>query len=286
MLNLDLLRVFIAVAECGGFTRAASILHRSQSAVSMQVKRLEDILGVPVFDRQATGIKLNAEGEVFIDYARRILRLVDESIGAVNTQKLKSSIRLGCIEDYAARVLPQILAQFWSEYPDIHIAVSTGETSQLLGHLGSEYDVVLAMHPADSGEGHHVCRDQLTWVAAPGFVPDRNHPLPVAFRPEGWPEREWASLALDGAGNSWRCVYVSAGIGTLQTAMEQGLAIGVLKESTVSGNLRKLGVEDGFPPLPAVEIALHIAEHCIAAPDVALLVGKITASLGGRAGGQ
>ncbi len=284
MLNLDLLRVFIAVAECGGFTRAASILHRSQSAVSMQIKRLEEILGVPVFERQATGIKLNAEGEVFIGYARRILRLVDESISAVNTQQRTTSIRLGCIEDYAARVLPRVLADFWREHPEVHIEVSTGETAQLLARLGGEYDVVLAMHPAGSGEGRLVCVDSLTWVASVAYAPDPTQPLPVALRPAGWPEREWASLALDGAGLSWRCAYVSGGIGTLQTAVEQGLAVGVLKESTVVGDLRRLGAEDGFPSLPQVEIALHIAEHCIASPAVNLLVEKVVSSLGGDRG--
>lgn len=280
MLNLDLLRVFIAVAESGGFTRAASVLHRSQSAVSMQIKRLEEILGVPVFERQSTSIKLNAEGEIFIGYARRILRLVDESISAVNAKQQVSTVRLGCIEDYAARVLPGVLAEFWAEHPEVHIEVSTGEAGQLLARLGSEYDVVLAMHPAGSNEGRFVRRDALVWVGSGTHRPYETEPLPVALRPEGWMEREWAAMALDNAGLAWRCAYVSAGIGTLQTAVEQGLAVGVFKQPTVSGGLRVLGTAEGLPPLPDVEIALHIAGDGIASQVVALLVDKIVASLG------
>lgn len=280
MLNLDLLRVFIAVAECGGFTRAASILHRSQSAVSMQIKRLEEILGVPVFERQATAIKLNKEGEIFIGYARRILRLVDESISKVNAQKQVRSVRLGCIEDYAARIMPRVLANFWSKHPEIHIEVSTGESSQLLARLGSDYDVVLAMHPASSDEGRFVCTDQLVWAASATHSPQEVDPLPVALRPEGWPEREWAMLALDSAGRAWRCAYVSGGIGTLQTAVEEGLAVGVFKEATIDGNLRRLGAAEGFPQLPQVEIALHIDGNCVEVPEVDLLVKSIIEIIG------
>jgi DNA-binding transcriptional LysR family regulator len=279
MLNLDLLRVFIAVAESGGFTRAASVLHRSQSAVSMQIKRLEEILSVPVFARNATSIQLTAEGEIFIAYARRILRLVDESISKVNTKKLVTSIRLGCIEDYAARCLPRILAEFWSEHPEIHIEVSTGETPQLLARLGSDHDVVLAMHPAGSGEGRFVCLDALSWVVSPTQSPHETEPIPVALRPEGCLEREWAILALDSAGRPWRCAYVSAGIGTLQTAVEQGLAVGVFKESTIARDLHRLGTAEGFPLLPDVEIALHIASDSISVLAVNLLVEKLARGL-------
>jgi DNA-binding transcriptional LysR family regulator len=279
MLNVDLLRVFIAVAESGGFTRAASVLHRSQSAVSMQIKRLEEILGVSVFDRNGTSIQLNAEGEIFIGYARRILRLVDESISKVNAKKRITSIRLGCIEDYAARVLPRILAEFWSEHPDVQIEVSTGETPELLARLGSDYDLVLAMHPCGSGEGRVVCVDALTWVASKMQSPHETEPLPVALRPEGCMEREWAILALESAGRPWRCAYVSAGIGTLQTAVEQGLAVGVFKEATITGDLRRLGRAESFPQLPEVEIALHMADDGISAPAVNLLVEKLTSGL-------
>jgi DNA-binding transcriptional LysR family regulator len=279
MLTIDLLRVFVAVAETGGFTRAATLLHRSQSAVSMQIKRLEEILGTQIFDRDRTSIRLNAEGEIFIDYARRILRLVDEGISKLKTKKLVTILRLGCIEDYAARVLPPILAEFWSLHPEIYIEVGTGETSELLARLGSDYDLVLAMHPPGSGEGRLVCVDQLVWVTSYTHSPHEIVPLPVALRPEGCMEREWAIQALESAGREWRSAYVSGAIGTLYTAVEQGLVVGLFKEATISGKLRRLGAAENFPPLPQAEIALHMADDRISTPALMLLVENLAECL-------
>jgi DNA-binding transcriptional LysR family regulator len=245
----------------------------------MQIKRLEEILGVPVFERNATSIKLNAEGEIFIVYARRILSLFDESISKITGKKLITNIRLGCIEDYAARVLPPILAEFWEKYPDVHIEVSTGETSELLARLGSDYDVILAMHPAGSGEGRLIYREALVWVSSSSRSPHEADPVPVALRPEGCAEREWAIVSLEAIGRAWRCAYVSAAIGTLQTAVEQGLAVGVFKESTITGDLRRLGAADGFPALPDVEIALHVASDDAFLPVVNLLVETLATGI-------
>lgn len=279
MLNLDLLKVFISVAENSGFTRAANELHRTQSAISMQIKRLEEILGVPVFQRDAKSVVLSAEGKIFIEYARRILRLVDEAVSAVNAKSRTSIVRIGCIEDYAARILPGILADFWTDNPQVHIEVSTGETEQLLTRLGTDFDLVVAMHPVGSGEGRFVFRDSLVWATSAAQSPHQHVPLPVALRPDGCLERQWATIALDTAGRPWRCAYVSAGIGTLQTAVDAGLAIGVFKASTVPASMRRLVADDGFPELPLVDITLHIASDAESQTAVTALADKITERL-------
>jgi DNA-binding transcriptional LysR family regulator len=280
MLNLDLLRVFISVAENSGFTRAAGELHRSQSAISMQIKRLEELLGVPVFERNAKSIVLTPEGTVLIGYARRILHLVDEAFTTVSKKSHAQTVRLGCIEDYAARILPKILTAFWAEHPDVHIEVDTGDTPQLLKRLGDELDIVLAAHPRSSGEGEVLCIEPLIWATSAVQSPHQLDPVPVALPPEGCLERQWATIALDAGGRPWRCAYVSAATGTLLRAVEEGLAISVFKESTITGRLRRLTAEDGFPPLPDLEITLHTSTARATEPVVTLLAEKLANSLG------
>lgn len=279
MLNLDLLQVFIAVAENSSFTRAASELNRSQSAISMQIKRLEDELGVAVFERAGKNIVLSPEGTVLLGYARRMLKLVDEALEKVTKKRSARNVRLGCIEDYAARILPKVLFDFWKHYPEVHIEVDTGESCDLLRKLGDEYDMVLAMHPALSNEGRLLRTDPLVWATSALHSAHEISPLPVALRPDGCRESEWATAALDGARRPWRCAYVSAGIGTLQRAVEEGLAVGVFKESTLTGQLRKLTVTEGFPELPELDICLHVAASSESKREVSLLSDALYRSL-------
>lgn len=278
MLNFDLLVVFISVAENSGFTRAASELHRSQSAISMQIKRLEEILGVPVFERSGKSINLTPEGKVLLGYARRIMRLMNEAVAAVSKKSGGKTVRLGCMEDYAARVLPKVLVDFWAAHPDVHIEMETGD-AELLRKLGDEYDIVLAVHALPASDGIFLRTERLVWATSAVHSPQDLDPLPVALRPEGCLEREWANAALDSALRPWRCAIVSAAIGTLQRAVEEGLAIGMFKESTMPGRLRRLTPVEGFTDLPSVGICMHVAPGREARPEVMLLADALLQSL-------
>lgn len=271
MLNLDLLRVFISVAENGSFTRAANELNHSQSAISMQIKRLEEILGVPVFERNNKNVVLSREGTILFEYAQRILRLVDEALSSVTRKGSVRTVRVGCIEDYAARILPHVLADFWAEHPQVHIEVDTGDGPQLLKRLGEDYDLVITMQTARSGAGPVLRTDPLLWATSAIRSPHDLEPLPVALRPDGCVERELATTALNAAGRPWRCAYVSAATGALQRAVEEGLAIGMFKESVLTGRMRRLTPAEGFPELPSVDIVLNVASASEAKPEVALL---------------
>lgn len=278
--NLELLRVFISVAENAGFTRAAGELHRSQSAISMQIKRLEESVGAAVFDRNSKTITLSREGKILLDYAHRILRLVDEAVGAVGKETSIRTVRLGCIEDYAAKLLPKILAGFWAEHPQVQIEVDTGESSDLLKRVGEKYDLVVAMTPAGSGENNVIRSEPLIWATSILQSPHEHVPLPVAMRPAGSLEHQWAAAALDGAGRPWRCAYVSAAVGTLQRAVEEGLAVGVFKASTMTRRLRRLTPEEGFPELPSIDISLHLSDEASAQPMAKLLADCLAKNLG------
>ena len=256
LLDTDLLKVFVAVAERGGFTRAATALNRTQSAVSMQIKRLEAGIGAALFQREGRRVRLSTAGESLIGYARRILALSDEAVGAVQQHEVASVVRLGCIDDYATRVLPAILAQFWKRHPTVLVEVETNLTVHLLERIETDFDLVLGMQPAGLGRGTVVRRDTPVWASSPLHAAHRQDPLPLALSRDGCLFRRWATSALDSAGRRWRCAYVSPSIATVEAAVESGLAISVFKKSTVSPRLRRLGARDGFPRLPDVDITL------------------------------
>ena len=146
-LDPDLLRAFVAVADHRSFTRAAAMLNRTQSAVSMQIKRLEDRLGAALFNRTKANVELSAAGEGLLGYARRILALNEEAVGSLAERKVEGVVRLGVMDDYGTLVVPALLASFLAGYPRIHVEMETGLTSGMTSRLGEAYDLVIAMHP-------------------------------------------------------------------------------------------------------------------------------------------
>jgi DNA-binding transcriptional LysR family regulator len=260
VLDLDLLRVFVTAAERGGFTRAARSLHRTQSAVSAQVKRLEDAVGAELFLRGSREVRLTPAGERLIGHARRLLALGDEALALVATQGEAGTVRLGCVDDYATRILPGLLAGFWRANPGVLVEVRTGLTTHLLERLGGELDLVLGMLPAGSPRvGEALGRDRPLWAAAPAAGLEHEPVLPLALYPEGCLFRRWAIDALDRQGRPWRCAYLSPSLAAVEEAVRAGLAVSVFKTRTVAPDLQVLGPEQGFPALPEVEMMLRLA---------------------------
>lgn len=259
MLDGELLSVFAAVARSGSFTRAARQLNRTQSAVSMQIKRLETGLGAVLFRRHGRSIEITREGERLLGYARRILALGEEAAAAMAEERVAGRVRLGAMDDYATRLLPPMLAAFARAHPGIEVELHTGLTLQLLERLGGDFDLVLAMHPAGSGRGTVLCEDQPVWATSAKHALEHRTPLPLALSPQGCLFRRWATQGLDDLGRPWRLAYMSPSLGTVEAAVIAGLAVGVFKASTMSPKLKILAATEGFPDLPRVEIALHRA---------------------------
>lgn len=257
--STDLLRAFIAVAHRRSFTRAAHSLHRTQAAVSMQIKRLEQITDTRLFERGARSVTLTIEGERLLGYAHRIIALNEEALEAVAEDRLSGTVRLGVMEDYAAEVLPSILGAFLDAHPKVAVEVETGLTAQLLQHLGRSFDLVLVMHSAGATPGEVVRRERAVWVGARGHDTHERTPLPLALAPQGCLFRHWALGVLDRVGRPWRLAYVSPSQRAVSAAVAAGLAVSVLKASTCPAALRVLGPRDDLPPLPEADIALHRA---------------------------
>jgi DNA-binding transcriptional LysR family regulator len=264
-LDPDLLRAFVAVAEFHSFTRAAVMLNRTQSAVSMQIKRLEDRLGAELFNRTTATVDLSTAGESLLGYARRILTLNEEAVGKLAERKIEGVVRLGVMDDYGVHIVPPLLASFLAGYPRIHVEMETGLTYSMPAGLGKTYDLVIAMHPLGSREGEFLRREQAVWATSASVAVEHQEPLPVALYPQGCLFRKWAIEALDAARRPWRIAFVSHSLAAVESVAAQGLAVTVVKSGTFPSKLRPLSDRDGMPQLPAADIRLHCAGNLSAA---------------------
>jgi DNA-binding transcriptional LysR family regulator len=262
VLDPDLLKAFVAVAEHRSFTRAAVTLNRTQSAISVQIRRLEERLGAKLFQRTRAGVALTAAGHELLVYARRLLDLNAEAVDALRARKSETVVRLGVMDDYGTIVIPPLLARFAKSHPDVRVEIETGLTAAMPARLGQAYDLVIAMHPAGRGDGELLRREQAVWAAAGSYPAEaRDDTLSVALYPPGCLFRQWAAEALDAAGRPWRLAFVSRTLAAVEAIAAQGLAITVVKAGTLPPRLRILSERDGLPPLPAADIRLHRARN-------------------------
>ncbi|WFU61060.1 LysR substrate-binding domain-containing protein [Bradyrhizobium brasilense] len=277
IMDPDLLQAFVAVAEHRFFTRAASALNRTQSAVSMQVKRLEERLQAELFHRSTSSVDLSAAGEGLLGYARRILSLNAEAVGRVREHGTDGRVRLGVMDDYGTMIVPPLLKDFIASYPLIHVEMETGLTSTMTDRLGEAYDLVIAMHPEGRGEGELLRTEQAVWAASAAHRVEELDPLPVALYPQGCLFRSWAMQALDEANRPWRLAFVSHSLSAVEAIAAQGLAVTVVKSGTFPPTLRRLTARDGMPLLPRAEIRLHRAQKLSHAAS--LLADHLVAAL-------
>ncbi|SMF65587.1 transcriptional regulator, LysR family [Tistlia consotensis] len=258
-LDPELLRAFVAVAERLSFTRAAEGLHRSQATVSLQVKRLEARLGVALFRRSTTRVELTAAGIGFLADARRILAMNEAALARLDGQRLAGQVRIGVMEDYGTRLLPPLLAKAAERFPLVRVEVEIGLTARMVGRLGRDFDLVIAMHPEGEAEGELLARETPLWVAAEGHAAEAIEPLPVALSNPDCLFRAWALAALERGGRPWRLAYVSASLAAIEALVRQGLAVTVVKGSLPAPGLRALPAGGRLPALPGAEIRLHRA---------------------------
>ena len=252
-IDVDLLRSFVTIAELRSFTRAAVALSRSQSTVSTQIRRLEELAGQMLLQRSPQEVLLTRAGEQFLGYARRIVALHDEALDVIGR------VRLAVMDDYATIVLPETLARFARSHPDVELEVTTGFTRDLLNSLGEEFDLVLATQKAGDGRGDVLRKEHTAWACSDRATFTLEEPLQLALLKAPNMFREWALAALNEAGLRWRILFSSSSIGAVEAMAASGAALTVVKAGTARPGLKLLGPEQGLPALPASEIALHQA---------------------------
>jgi DNA-binding transcriptional LysR family regulator len=255
----ELLRAFVAVVECGGFSAAAERLLRGQSAVSLQIKRLEERLGVRLLDRSPRHVALTAEGELILDHARRILRLNDELVARVREPELSGVVRLGAPEDFATSHLQSVLARFARSHPRVALEVTCELTLEVLARFrAGELDIALIKRePSGAPAGLRVWREPLVWVGAARGAAGVEGALPLVVSPRPCVYRKRATDALDAAGRAWRIAYACGSLAGNHAAVRAGLGVTVLPKAMVPADLAVLD-EDAelLPLLQDTEIAL------------------------------
>ncbi|NVK33922.1 MAG: LysR family transcriptional regulator [Rhodobacteraceae bacterium] len=259
MLDLDQVRTFVAIAESGSFTKAAQTVHKTQSAVSMQMRRLEEKLGRAIFVREGRNCKLTEDGERFLAYGRRLVQLNDETLAAFDETEVSGFVRLGTPDDYADRFLPEILARFSRSHPHAEVSVVCAPTPNLADLVEQdELDVAIITHVKKRGrrDVEIIRNEPLLWVASQGHSVETETPLPLAL---GRPNCDWrqaALLALESVGRENYLRYSTWSSTAVGAAVMSGLAISVLPESALRPGMRVLCEADGFPKMPQCSIGI------------------------------
>jgi DNA-binding transcriptional LysR family regulator len=280
LLDIDQLRTFIAIAETGSFTKAAEVVNKTQSAVSMQMKRLEERIERPIFARDGRASKLTEDGARLLDYARRLVKLNVETVAAFSDAALSGRVRLGVPDDYADRYLPEIMARFSRAYPGVELTVICEPSIDLLERIdGNEIDLAIVTNCESKRASETFRRERLLWVTSNRHAIHLEEPLPLAL---GRPSCTWRRTAierLESIGKPYRVLYSSSNAGAVAAAVLAGLAVSVLAESGLRPGMRVLTAAEGFPELTTCRVGLvrnahdssaladALAEHIISSLD-------------------
>jgi len=263
MLDLELLRSFVSVVDSGGFTRAGERVHRTQSTVSQQIKRLEDDIGQPLLNRTGKDVTPTEAGERLLSYARRLLSLAEEARDVLAGPSQEGAVRLGIPEDFAAYRLTKLLASFSRSRPGLRLDVRVDQSTYLRRDLErGELDLALFKRSAGEKGGIAVWPERVHWVTS------KTHPIDAEIRsvpligfPTGCLYRSRAIHAIESAGRAWHMAYTSSSLTGIQAAVAAGLGLSILSEIAIQADHRVLTAKDGFAPIDKTEVAL------VASPD-------------------
>ncbi len=261
VLDIDLLRSFVSVVDAGGFTRAGERVHRTQSTVSQQIRRLEETLGHELLHRNGKQATPTEQGERLLSYARRILALAEEARDVVARPSAEGVVRLGIPEDFAASRLTELLSGFARARPGLRLDVRCGLSVRLARDL-ERGELDLALYKRDVQESGAIARwpERLQWVTSKRYPIDaRRDSVPLAVFEQGCLYRGRAIHALEAAGRAWHVAYTSPNLPGIQAAVSAGLGLSILPDVAILAAHRVLGRNDGLPPIPATELALVAA---------------------------
>ncbi len=285
LIDVELLRTFLTIAETGSFTRAADEVHRTQSAVSMQMKKLEDMVGKALLERGARSVRLTPDGLRLLDYAQRIVSLSEEAVSVFSEPDLQGLVTLGVPDDYADRLLPRVLSAFARSHPHVELMVRCDGSTNLNRHIEKgELDLAIVTN-CDVMNGEVIRREALNFVGSRDHATHLADPLPLAVGPQTCSWRRTAQAALDSVGRKYRVAYTSSAAAALSSAVLAGLAITILPESAIRPDMRILTERDGFPALPPCDIGFIRARHARSAIHDALThhivsrIGNLSAAM-------
>ena len=258
-LDGDLLRTFLAIAETRSFTEGAKRIFRSQSAASLQIKKLETLLGRPVFERRGRGLVLTAAGESLRPAAQRIVDMLDRTLVDIRDAGLRGRLRVGIPDEYGGALLPELLARFGRTHPQVDLVVQCAFSAGFPGDL-AQGDLDIAVYDAEEVEPTSILlrRHRRVWAASKRHVVEDRDPVPVAVFDQACSWREKAIEALEESGRRYRIAFSSESTAGVTAAIDAGIAVGLVPETVLSGDHRILGDREGFPAVPDSLLLLDV----------------------------
>jgi DNA-binding transcriptional LysR family regulator len=267
LLELDILRTFVAIAETGSFTLAAATVYRTPSAVSMQIKKLEEMLGRAVFNRDARSVSLTNDGEMLLGYARRMLAINREAVSKFVVPDIEGVVRVGSPDDFGERVLPVVLKRFAQSHPTVAVDVVIDQSVNLKRRVAERtLDIALLTCPTMvfAGDAEVLFSEPIVWAGMKGGCAYLREPLPVSLWEEGCAWRAGALEALGREGRDYRVAYMSAHTAGQRAAILSDLAVAPLPKSFIGEDLVELGVRDGLPEIGDYSLAMVMAPEASA----------------------
>lgn len=258
----ELLQTFLAVAEAGNVTKAADAIGRTQSAVSMQIKRLEEELDEALFERGPRGVTLTTHGKQLLPYARRIVGLLGEASAAMRRGPLDGPVRIGIPEEYSQTVLPRALAAFAERHPAVEVTVKCGYSAQQMAALErNDLDLAVVFDWNTETKGEVLYIDPTVWVTSSVHRLHERRPLPIAvYEQSNWC-RDFAIRSLEQHGFPYRIAFSSDTSSGLRMAVMAGLAVAPLARSNIPPECSELTSEDGFPTVDSSRVVLRRSAH-------------------------
>jgi DNA-binding transcriptional LysR family regulator len=259
-LDTDTLRTFLAVHEATSFAAAGARVHKTQSTVSVQMRKLEETLGAPLFKREGRRNMLSPAGRELLDYARRIVRLNDEIIGRFRGADVSGRIRIGTPDDYAETLLPDVFGRFAVTHPAAEVVIECQPSEVLAGMIAAgDLDVAIVTMNDSYAGARMLLREPLVWVAGLDRAVELERPLPLAVWQPGCAWRTLTLAALDEAGLPYRIAYTGSNGAALAMTVRSGLAVAALPQRFVGHGLRALPIGGRLPALGSFEVGLMVA---------------------------
>ncbi|MDO6563548.1 LysR substrate-binding domain-containing protein [Amphritea sp. 1_MG-2023] len=257
-LDFNQLATFVAIVDASSITKAAASLHRTQAAISIQLKKLEEGTGKQLLNRSYNQFTLTREGEILLSYARRILKLSEEAFNAISDEDITGIVRFGIPDGYARAFIQNVLREFMHRFPQIRIQIKNDDSHNLYKslHLG-DLDLILVTRDLKESGGELIRREKVCWVAAKDYQFDINQPIPLALYEQGCAYRKNMVEKLNQVGKDWFVSFECQGVTGFDIAISNGLAISASAESLVKDEWRIIKASEGLPDLGNIEVELH-----------------------------
>ena len=257
-LPTDLLRAFVSVIDLGGYTRAADALGRTQPAISLQMKRLEELLDARLLTHEGRELKVTEEGEALAVYARQLLRLNDEAVAKLKGRAAKGLLRVGLPTDFSVAFLQEAISDFARAQAKVTMSIACDLSRKVLDLLhADELDIAIALLARDKNP--YLVRsweERPIWAVGREVALNRQTPVPLVTHPEGCEYRRRITAALTAEGRDWRIAYTTPEIGGLQRAVSAGMGVTALTRKTLMLDMRVLTAREGFPAMEPIHIGL------------------------------